>query len=836
MPRSNGEGQAGSDAPAGHDASKGERDVGLARPRRFFRGIVLNEHSPPLAMVTLCVLIVNVPTLLHIVTNNPLQIDAVLQSGNTHQLLPGVPSIDPNAGYITQSLGRLSATTWLHGHIPWWNPFEGIGSPLAGEMQSAAFFPLTLLFDGGWWGFVLFHLALELVAGWATYFLLRRLRIGRLGATSGAVAFGLCGTFAWFSHAPANVVAFLPLTLLGVERCLSAARQQRIGGWALVALALALSALAGFPEGAYLDGLFAVVWMGARFVTAGRARARLFVNLVTGGVVGALLSAPILVAFATYLPHADIGVHASSVANAALPPRALATVILPYVYGPIFAFHSTDSLTLTVIWGNVGGYVTAALVVCALVGLVGRRLRLLRAALALWIFLALAKSYGLDPLARWISHIPGLQHTATYRYSPISWEMAVVVLAALGIDDATKSRVRTWVPPAAAAVTAVLVAAAMAAAWPVVTHSAGNPGTSSVGTAHRHVYDLASGVWALFTLAVVSTCLFLAARQGGADGNHGGRPRRRRGAVAVAAGVVMLDVVLMFATPLLSAPAPQPVDLAVVQFLQRNLGLHRFATLGPLQPNYGSYFDIAQVNVNDVPVPTLYAHYISHHLDDNVNPLNFTGAVRQDPAAASAGTELTDHLASYEEIGVKYVVEFASGLDSTGHVWPPPQLSTVKLVYADDLTRVYQLPDPAPVFATSGVRCAVTPGGWDAATVACPHPALLVHRELSIPGWSATVANRPVPVTTADGIFQAVAVPAGVSTVRFTFAPPHVVWAYSAFFVGLALLVAGGGWELWRRAGRDRRRRSKAPTKGGDDPASPPVSRAEPIWSVHAPS
>ncbi len=34
----------------------------------------------------------------------------------------------------------------LHGHLPWWNYYEGIGSPLVGEMQSAAFFPLTLLF------------------------------------------------------------------------------------------------------------------------------------------------------------------------------------------------------------------------------------------------------------------------------------------------------------------------------------------------------------------------------------------------------------------------------------------------------------------------------------------------------------------------------------------------------------------------------------------------------------------------------------------------------------------------------------------------------------------
>lgn len=764
---------------------------------RFFRELLQNEHSRPVAIVTLCVLIVNVPTLLHVVTNNPLQIDAVLQSGNGHQLLPGLPSIDPNAGYITQSLGRLSASSWLHGHVPWWNPYEGIGAPLAGEMQAAAFFPLTLFFYGGWLGFVLFHLVLELVAGWATYFLLRRLRIGRLGATAGAAAFGLCGTFAWFTHAPANVVAFLPLTLLAVERCLSAARHQRLGGWALLALALSLSAVAGFPEGAYLDGLLAVVWVVVRFITAGPARARFVANLAAGGVVGALLSAPILVAFATYLPHANIGPHATVVANAALPPRGLSTVILPYVYGPVFAFHSTDSQTLGTIWGNIGGYVTAALTMCALIGLVGRRLRLLRVALALWIFLALAKSFGFNPLAHWITHFPGLQHTATYRYSPISWEMAVVVLAALGIDDVARGRVRNWVLFSAAGVTLGLVAGAMAAAWPVITHAAGIPGTSTVGSAHRHVYDLVSGAWAAFTVVLLTACFFVSGRRQGSEERSERRRSIQRRALSAAGGIVVLDAVLMFGVPVLSSPTPHPVDLAVVRYLQHNLGLQRFATLGPIQPNYGSYFGIAQVNINDVPIPTAYSHYISRHLDTNVQPVNFTGSVTENPAGTSAGEELTNHLADYEAIGVKYVVEFLSGLDSTGHPWPPPQLSDVKLVYTDALTRVYRLPAPAPLFVSKGARCSLQPLDWDTVTASCPSHALLIRHELSMPGWSATVDNRGAAVGTTRGVFQIVSLPAGTSTVRFTFAPPHVVWAYLAFFLALAILLAAGVLSLW---------------------------------------
>src|SRR6185312_196251 len=122
-----------------------------------------------------------------------------------------------------------------------------LGSPLAGEMQSAAFFPPVLLLQNAL-GFVLFHVLLELVAGAATYFLLRRVGLGRVAAMAAGVAFGLCGTLAWFEHATANPVAFLPLALLGVERARDAALASRRHGWRLLAVALGLSVVAGFPE------------------------------------------------------------------------------------------------------------------------------------------------------------------------------------------------------------------------------------------------------------------------------------------------------------------------------------------------------------------------------------------------------------------------------------------------------------------------------------------------------------------------------------------------------------------------------------------------------------
>ena len=205
----------------------------------------------PLAVIIGVVLVANLPSLLGWVTTNPLVLNAGIASPGGG-VLPGVPYIDPSAGFITQALGHLVALDWLHGHIPWWNPFEAMGTPLAGEMNSGAFFPPTLLlvFHDG---LLYLRVFLEAAAGIATFFLLRKLQVDRTLAIVGGIAFALCGSFAWDANAPIRPIALLPLCLLGVETALSAAREARPGGWALLAVALALSILAGFPETALID-------------------------------------------------------------------------------------------------------------------------------------------------------------------------------------------------------------------------------------------------------------------------------------------------------------------------------------------------------------------------------------------------------------------------------------------------------------------------------------------------------------------------------------------------------------------------------------------------------
>lgn len=209
-----------------------------ARARRL-PGRLGPDHWALLAILA-AVLGANGPYLLGVFVADPLGPRSGLVAAVTPGLLRGQPTIDPNVGFISQAVSHRAVLDLLHLQLPWWNPFEGTGAPLAGEMQAAALFPLTA-FTWLQNGQLYEHVVLELIAGFATYLLLRRIGLVRIAGLAGGVAFALNGTFAWFAHSTVNPVAFLPLLLLGIERAYTAALEGRRGGWRLMALAGALS-------------------------------------------------------------------------------------------------------------------------------------------------------------------------------------------------------------------------------------------------------------------------------------------------------------------------------------------------------------------------------------------------------------------------------------------------------------------------------------------------------------------------------------------------------------------------------------------------------------------
>jgi hypothetical protein len=589
-------------------------------------------------------------------------------------------------------------------------------------------------------------------------------------------------------HAPANPVAFLPFVLLGIEWAREGALEQRRRGWVLMAVALALSLYAGFPETAFIDGLLAVLWLLVRLVgMPRRALATYAQSLVLGAVIGALLAAPIIVAFLDYLQHADVGGHGGAFARASLSANsALPAQVMPYVFGPLSGFISQDP-PLEGFWGNIGGYLGAALCTLGVMGLAGRRHRALRIVLGAWVVVGLARLVGVAWALDLVNLIPGVKSTAFYRYAPPSWEMAVVVLAVLGLDDVLRRETSRWVVAASGAVMVAIGLLCWHAALPVLHALAGAPDSGA--------WARSSFAWSMAVVgAVVLLCLV--------PSFEAGSFRWESARAPVLTTVVLLDVIVMFATPEFSAPRRAVIDTNVVRYLDQYLAEQRFYTLGPLSPNYGSYYALSSLNVNDLPIPKAFENFVTRKLDSNVDPLIFTGTTEVDPNGPSPAQELVDNLAEYQAVGVKYVIL------PPGFPLPPSRVAGIRQVYADRTADIVEIPHPAPLFGSAGGGCTVRTLSPTQASVDCPKPSTIVYRELSMPGWHAQVDGRPLAVHPHGPIFQSVDVPGGRSTVQFSFTPPYEGLALAAFAAGLVALVLA--WPAVRRLSLFSRPRHRA--------------------------
>jgi hypothetical protein len=714
--------------------------------------------------IAAAVLVAHLPTLLGFFDANPLGPQSGLVSAFTRGPVNGGSTIDPNYGFISQAISHRAALDLVHFQLPWWNPYEATGAPLAGEMQSAAFFPPTLLtlFSNGQ---LYEHMLLEIVAGLATFLLLRRIAVNRWAAAAGGIAFALNGTFAWFAHAPVNPIALLPLLLLGIEYAYTAAVERRRGGWWLISVSIALALYAGFPETAYIDALLGVCWFAWRLASVGKARLAAFAGkAVSGALAGVLLAAPIVIAALGYVHHGDLGLHNGNLFGSAhLSPNALPQLALPYVFGTIFNFAGRHG-QLSVLWGSVGGYLGASLLVFALLGLFSRGRRGLRIALAVWIVLAVSRMYGQPPLlGHIIGVLPAMSKVVFLRYATPSLELAVIVLAALGIDDLIRepgSRRRLLI--AAAGGLAIVTTAAIGSRALI--------GELEARFSQRPYFEVAVA-WGALTVLAAAACAAL---------------RSTRTRIRLLASLMAVDAFVLFVIPELSNPRSVIVDTAPVAYLQRHLGSSRFFTLGPVAPNYGSYFGIGSLNINDLPIPNAFGSYVHTRLDQVVDPTVFVGNYGGGRPffAPSPQQELERNLDGYREAGVKYVL--------TPSRQPLPQRSgSFTLVFRSPSTRIYELGGWKPYFTVAGNGCRSHPAGRSSVRTSCATATTLVRRETDLPGWSATIDGRPASIRRADGLFQAIRVPAGSHEVRFSYAPPYIVWGLVGLLLGCGWLVVG---------------------------------------------
>ncbi len=708
----------------------------------------------PILIIILFPAIVAIPTLL-----GPFHADPIFYTAdivlNLKFWLTVWPYIDPNSGFQTQALGHLAIRQWLHGLVPWWNSYTGVGVPLGAEYQSSVFSPLTFLLglpNGMLWQ----HLSLQVISGGGGYALLRQLGSGRLASLTGALLLAENGTLAWFDHGPAFPGIYLPWVILGVERAAIQATRAQAYGWRLLGISTGMMLLAGFPETAFICELFAFIWATYRLIKipTGRRFAMIW-RLTLGAGIGLALAAPQVMSFLEFLPISFIDSHKNIFAHTALPPLDVVIgYFMPYAVGPIFAYGPA---LIANAWSSIGGYVDAFEIAIAAV-FVWHRRDLFCWTMMTWLILTSCKIFGIQPISNWWNDFPGVSEIAFFRYCAPTTEFTIIILGALGIDMLARQNSRSSGPFIVTGLVSII-------ALFIVLLFKAELFTAEIGPPVR-AWMFLSIVWAV-TISIIALIIL------------GWFPDKWRSRSMAA--LLLIDATVMYSIPILSNAQSGTIDRAAIAFLQDNLGFERFSTLGPIAPNYGAYFEIASIDHNYLPVPLLWADWASHHLDTEIDPYIFNGTFHPNPNAPSPAQELNRNLPAYEEVGVKYVVTPA-GFNPFTQSNPPK-------VYSDPLMDIYQLPKPAPYFETPGAACSLQPQSRTAVTADCPSPTTLIRRELFFPGWHAAINGHETPIIEQNGLFEAINLPAGQSKITYSYAPPHIIWAWLLMALALITLI-----------------------------------------------
>ena len=746
----------------------------------------LKSEVCPILIILLLPLLVNLPGLVEWSSIDPLHFcPGLLSFFHGRQLLRGWPWIDPSVGYNSQALGKLAADEWLSGRIPWWNYYTGVGVPLAAEMTPGAFFLPFVLLNHFSNGLIYIEVILQILAGLGTYFLLRKIRLAQLSAFTGAILFEFSGLFAWYGAPPfTSPVAFLPWFIFGVECARERSFARAPGGWLTIAISLAFSIYAGFPETAYIDGLLVGVWSLWRVVgVPSEIRYGFIKKLATGALVGLLLSTPIIIPFIEYAGHSSLGAHSFGGGSTGLPTEALPQLFFPWLYGSIGS-HLDDLHVVQRIWALVGGFLSAAQLTVIALGLFTTRRSSLYVVLLLWISICLGRTFAVPFLSTLVDLVPLVKIVYVFRYSPPSWEFCSAVLCAIVINDigpeTLYSRKKFIVGLLLAS---SVVTISLYPALDLVRHLYVQSGYG--------VFLWISLAWGFGTMAIVAFLRRLAYRH-----PFAGR------AIAI---VLIVDAIALFSVPSLSGL----IDCgdsrsAGISYLKKHIGNYRFYTLGPIAQNYGAYYRIASINYNYFPVPTSWVQYIKDHLDPYSYPLLFTGNFpRSDPKAPTQAEVLRENVVQYQQIGVRYVVtshsqnpfELTSNFAVIDSGNKPFNLANgqgvAQRVFQSSDMDIYELPGAKPYFQVAQGSCDLEVENRSVISVSCSSETQLVRRELYYPGWRAYAGGKQLHIEPYKDIFQMIRISPGQYKITFSYVPTHIHVICGSFLLGVSWLILG---------------------------------------------
>jgi len=689
--------------------------------------------------------------------------------------------------------------------LPLWDPNLCCGVPNLGSIQGALLSPIRLLFSplnpfsaNGPSAFLKLCLA-----GWFTMFYVRLIGVSRAAALLAGIIFSLSGfMIVWLGHPQVNSAIWLPLLLYFAEKSFkdghaNAFAPPALRAWAGFAVAFAFMILGGHPPTVIHISIVLFVYFIFRCMANrdGQEFRRLTL-LIASVTLGLFLAAPQILPFLEYYRQSSAAESSALTArwSSHLTFTSLIHFLLPNVLGnPARGFEDLPKLLG---WHEVDnfnertGYVGIVPLFMATSAILLRRCKFTKFFFSLAIGSMLV-IYGVWPLPIVLRALPILRDVNQARLLLIVG-FSMAILAALGWDeffDRMRASRRTLT---ATIGFCIPVSIAILCFW-IIT----GPKIHTLDSAQRDFFDgqlliLAAGMAVVFLLAlwpshwkaeiIMVVCLAWTA----ADllcfgmGYNPALPRNLYYPRTPAIDWLGRDHSLF---RVFGEGAALPANSAEVFGLSDARGCD-FMTVRHyeelIKGTAGEFFFYRSPSVLPKTLPLL-----------NVKYLLFTHVVPLDPALYELVYSKEVFIYRDKECLDRAILVF------NYQVEPNQATALAKVSSPEFKPREVLLLDQEPpsaksliarqdgeTTAASSVR--ILSYEPDAITMdaSLPRPGFLLLLDTYFPGWTATVNGKPAPVLRADYNFRAISLPAGKSSVSFTYRP-------ASFRLGLWLCGLG---------------------------------------------
>jgi len=767
-------GRLGEDAGSAREGAASVVDRGMWRLPADLVGLLL---------VVAAAVAVLIPALLHGGSLGPF--DLLSRYGVSKQ--SGVTVHNSQTTDLIAQMIPWTSLAWTqvhHGQLPLWNPYNGLGMPLAFNWQSATFGLPTLL---GYLAPLRFAYTVQVMvtlalAGTGAYVLGRVLRLGVMACVMTGVVYELSGTFMGFLGWPiAGVLAWAGW--LFAAALLIVRGERRVRAVVLFALAAAGAVYAGQPDALVLlaPGLlvFLVVLLGLRARSGGGVGTvlRPVADVVVAAVAGGALAAPLILP-GVPLTTGSVFFHAAR-ANGALSAHDVVNLVFQgYNALPVAQGH----------WFGVGtsAYVGVVALVLALTGAAVYRRKPEVVALVV-VGLVMGAVVFIPPLASLVNQLP---FRARWHLGLVVVTFVLAVLAGYGTEAVVRSprdwTTRVWLG-SGFGVTGLVVLAL----W-FIGRGHLSPHAARLRT-ESFIWPAILTVLGLVVVAVLSRGTRLAEEAGSAT------PRRRLGAgpwvgavflVAETAFLVGVGAPLWSSSPTFLPTTPAETSLAhAVGTSIVGFGAHSCElppTLGIL-PDTNSAFAVHELSAYDPITPRAYFRVFN--LKPGILVSSFCPVIKT--------------VAEARRYGVGFVLEPKGAPGPPGAQFDASigdeGLYRIPGAAAATLTPLPTGAGPSNVTAV-GTPVAVSypgPSEWRIVTKTT-EPELLELRLTDVPGWHASLDGKPLGLERFSGIMLQAHIPAGSHVVELRYWPESFTVGLAcaaASAAGLALAVAVG----WRR-------------------------------------